>query len=196
MNIECPNCGGAIIPSKKRGRPWTLVRGIASCIPDDISIPTCTKCGDEYVSASLSRDIDKAVRKELAATLKELAEQIRGRDRVTNGDLERACKVAPSYLSHVFGGKRTPSAMLVQLLTTFSKFPEALHEALGRGGATTKPAAVARDAITHGAVSYQGSSAWGHVPALLPASYFASGVSMPVANETGAIRSFQMVGGS
>ena len=50
----CPECGGKVSLIAKAGRMIG-----ETVLPDDLEIPTCAKCSEEYWDESLINDVDK-----------------------------------------------------------------------------------------------------------------------------------------
>ena len=61
--IKRCSCGGLVSVMKKSGR-YGKYNGIRLEIPENIAIPTCQNCGEEYVDEKLCRQIDAALKGE------------------------------------------------------------------------------------------------------------------------------------
>ena len=56
--MKCPECGGIVVPLACAGRttPYRKLKELQ--IPEDFEIPTCDKCGEEYINAELAEALD------------------------------------------------------------------------------------------------------------------------------------------
>lgn len=55
---RCVECGGDVEMVAKSGRTREMLRGVHVPIPDDFKIPTCTRCGEEFMSLDVSEPLD------------------------------------------------------------------------------------------------------------------------------------------
>ena len=55
---RCSECGGAVKLIARSGRTREYRRGVALPIPDDFEIPTCTRCGEEFMTPEISEPLD------------------------------------------------------------------------------------------------------------------------------------------
>lgn len=55
---RCPECGGRVELVTRAGRTRELLKGVVVEIPSDVGIPTCTRCGEESMSAEISDKLD------------------------------------------------------------------------------------------------------------------------------------------
>lgn len=133
---RCPACGGTVRLLAKAGRVREFRRGVQLPIPDDFEIPTCTNCGEEMMSLDVSQALDARLQstflEEQAAGVHFCVSQIVAREKVTQGQIEDACGVTRSYLSHLMSGKREASQTLLKLLELFALSDAAF--AYGRKG--------------------------------------------------------------
>ncbi|MBK8995683.1 MAG: helix-turn-helix transcriptional regulator [Myxococcales bacterium] len=106
-------------------------------IPDDYEVPTCDGCGTVYMTQELTRRLDKVFRRKYLerqqALLGRLVQTLRVRHEATQRDIERACGVTPSYLSHLLAGRREASVTLVRLIEAFVISPTAFEFSLQGG---------------------------------------------------------------
>lgn len=55
---KCVLCGGAVEMTAKPGRTREMLRGVIVPVPDDFKIPTCSSCGEEFMSLEISEPLD------------------------------------------------------------------------------------------------------------------------------------------
>lgn len=117
---SCAECGKPVRLLKGSGRTREYVRGVALPIPDDFLIPTCTSCGETYMTEEISSKLDPILKRQF---LKRQGEHFRRlinililRHGITQREIVRVCGITPSYLSHVLAGKRQASITLTRLL--------------------------------------------------------------------------------
>jgi transcriptional regulator with XRE-family HTH domain len=98
-------------------------RGVERPIPADVFVPICDQCAEVFMSPADSARVDAALRaalrKEQALRLQALVGVLRKRNGATQREVEQACAVTPSYLSHVLSGRRLASETLVRLIEAF-----------------------------------------------------------------------------
>lgn len=130
MNLEefsCAECGKRVVPKTGPGRTREYVRGCRLPIPDDFPIPTCTGCGETYMTAEISAKLDALLREKYLLLqsdhYRRLVSILVRRHGVTQKDIIRTCQVTPSYLSHVLAGKKQASTTLTRLLEAFVACP-------------------------------------------------------------------------
>ncbi|HEX7604327.1 MAG TPA: helix-turn-helix transcriptional regulator, partial [Polyangiaceae bacterium] len=116
------------VKSKKTpGRMREYRRGVPLPVPDDFGIPTCAGCGEEYLSVEQAEALDAlqapAYAKWQTEHLTKVIRQIQAAHGVTQRDIEGACGVTGTYLSHVLSGRKEASATLVSLLEAYSLYP-------------------------------------------------------------------------
>jgi transcriptional regulator with XRE-family HTH domain/ribosomal protein S27AE len=130
---RCPECGGAVEMRKAAGRTREFRRGVLLEIPQTFGIPTCTRCGEESmipeVSDELDRVLGEAYRAQQAQTIRVCVDVIRLRHDVSQREIEKACGVTASYLSHMMSGKKETSLTLMRLIEIFALSPEAFEHA-------------------------------------------------------------------
>lgn len=59
MLFRCAECGGPVVPKTGVGRTFRYRRNDERPIPDDMLIPTCERCGDDYFTDAISEALDK-----------------------------------------------------------------------------------------------------------------------------------------
>ena len=131
---RCPECGGRVELRAAAGRKREVRRGVFLEIPEDFGIPTCVACGEESMVPEVSEPLDRLLSEMYVARQAETARScigtIQERHGVTQQQVEAACGVTASYLSHVTSGKREASRTLMRLIEVFALFPEAFDYAL------------------------------------------------------------------
>lgn len=132
--FRCGECGDTVKLVAKAGRVSEYRRGVSLPVPDDFEIPTCPTCGEQYFTVALSDALaDRQAellpewkRTECAA----LIDHIRKQHQVTLRQIEGACAVTPTYLSHVLAGGKQTSLTLLRLLQAFALRPDELERQL------------------------------------------------------------------
>lgn len=101
-------------------------------IPAQIEIPTCQKCGAEFIDRRTADKLDSAMAKVYRSMLAANAERaIAGLAKViTQRDLERLLGLSAGYLSKIRGGKET-TAPLVAALMLLAEDPTRIEELKG-----------------------------------------------------------------
>jgi len=103
-------------------------------IPEDFLIPTCTQCGEELLIPEVTDELDQLLRAaylaKQATHVRTCVEVLRKRHGVTQQDIERACGITPSYLSHMMSGRRETSLPLMRLIEVYTLFRESFEYAL------------------------------------------------------------------
>lgn len=132
---SCVECGEkAVEPTAKPGRT-TSVDGFVVELPEDFEIPTCVNCGAEMLDRETARRMDEfaipvAISMK-AEHVRRVVDDIRSTDSsIRLQDVERACGVTRSYLSHVQAGRKSASITLIRLLEAYAAAPAELHRHL------------------------------------------------------------------
>ena len=127
----CAECGErAVAPRAVGGRtsPWKHFPSLP--VSADLEIPTCSKCGAEWIDRKTAEKIDAALARAAGERLSNVARhaiEVLG-DSFNQRDLERDLGLSAGYLSKVKHGKETPSASLVALLTLLAARPARLEQ--------------------------------------------------------------------
>lgn len=119
-NKTCPACNeGHIVDLAEAGR-WMPFRNIPDLeIPDDLVIPTCDVCGEEWFDARTSARVDDALKAAYQVAISTRAE---GALRRLTGagfsqqQLERLLGLSAGYISKVKSGKETSSQLVATLM--------------------------------------------------------------------------------
>lgn len=133
----CVSCrSGSVTLRRGLGRSFTYRRGFVLEIPEDIEVPTCEHCGAEYIDAAL-RDVIKARLKDTHDQSQHkhmsfLISVIQERTGASYREIEKACGLTPTYLSHVLSGRREASEQLIALLEAYAVCPSEVGRRLGR----------------------------------------------------------------
>lgn len=122
--FDCDLCGGAVESRTGPGRVREFRSGVMLDIPADFPVLTCSECGEMYLSAEESADLERAQERAYTAYVADLIETVMDRAQVTLRELERASALTPTYLSHVKSGRKQLSLSLVRLLQGFALHPE------------------------------------------------------------------------
>src|ERR1035437_8904968 len=103
--FRCGVCGASVKSKKTPGRTREYRRGVVLPVPDDFGIPTCTGCGEEYLSVEQAEALDARQAPAYAVWQKDhlskVVRRIQERHAVTLRQIEGACGVTATYLSHV-----------------------------------------------------------------------------------------------
>jgi transcriptional regulator with XRE-family HTH domain len=152
-------------------------------IPSDFGIPTCVNCGEEMMSAQISSRLDAILQeqylKRQATQLRTSIQLLKLRHSVTQQEIEDACGVTRSYLSHLMSGKREAGATLMRLIEIFTLFGDTFEHAR-EGACFNFEESVARvfELRTVGQKKYQARSA-GPVTKYRHATRFVEHVGLP-----------------
>jgi hypothetical protein len=118
---------------------FTYRRGSRFELPADFEVPTCDSCGALFFDEPLRESARAALKPAYLAAqrthLTFLVETIHAKASVSNRDVERACGVTPTYLSHLLKGRKEASEPLIGLLEAFAIHPAEVHRRLQRQGA-------------------------------------------------------------
>ncbi len=127
----CAECGErAVAPRAVAGRtsPWKQFASLP--IPADVQIPTCSKCGAEWIdrktAAVLDAVLEEAAEERLVRLARNALEDLG--TSMSQRDLEFDLGLSAGYLSKVKHGKETPSAQLVGLLALLASRPARLDQ--------------------------------------------------------------------
>lgn len=136
--FRCSECGHEVHLARGAGRTREYVRGVVLPIPEDFELPTCSSCGELHMIPEFSTRLDALLRarylREQSVHCRELVELLLASHGITQGDVEAACAVTPSYLSHVLAGRKQASITLIRLLEAFvSDGGELERHLAGRG---------------------------------------------------------------
>ncbi len=126
--VPCANCGkGEIRPVVRPGRTARYKNLAAVPLPEDLEIPTCNACGEEWIDRATARAIDVALEGEYQERLWHLAvaslEKLAASG-VTQRRLEMILGLSHGYLSKIRSGASRPSAALVSCLHLLASDPE------------------------------------------------------------------------
>ena len=131
---RCSECGGDVELCAKPGRTREYRRGVALDVPAGFKIPTCTQCGNELMSAAIAKRLDALLRpvflERQASQLRVCVQALVMRHSVTQQQIEDACGVTRSYLSHIISGRREASEPLMKLIEVFALSAPAFEFAL------------------------------------------------------------------
>lgn len=126
--FQCGLCNAPVQLAQGPGRTREYRRGVALPVPANFAIPTCTACGEEYLSVDRAESLDVLQAPAYATWQKEhftkVVDSIRTRHGVTLRQVESACDVTPTYLSHVLAGRKEASTTLLCLLEAYSLHPD------------------------------------------------------------------------
>ncbi len=129
--FTCANCGiGEVIPVSASGQKMLYRNFPALSLPDELTIPTCSRCGEQWFDDETLKSVDSALKTE-AQRVRHLiaAEALRLLSLSSNQrDIEATLDLSPGYLSKVKHGKESPSATLVALLALLACRPARLRE--------------------------------------------------------------------
>ena len=118
-----------------------------SC-PADLEIPTCNKCGTEWIGDSVARKLDAALEKEFRVRMRDLVTASLARlskHSISKAHVERVLGLSQGYLSHLTTtGDKTPSEALALNLVNFAQNPQLLRrsEALWKKLSGAKPSTI------------------------------------------------------
>jgi len=143
--FRCAECGkGSVLPVATSGRQ-ARHRTLSLPVPAELEIPTCDKCGTEWIGDSLARKLDAALEKEFRLRMRDLVTASLARlskHSISKAHVERVLGLSQGYLSHLTTtGDKTPSEALALNLVHFAQNPQLLRssEALWKKLSGSKP---------------------------------------------------------
>ena len=113
---RCGQCGARAVGGVARAGRLTMYRNLELEVPAHVVVPTCAKCGAEWIDEAAAKALDEALervyesklRTRLDAALEKILSEEGSQARV-----ERVLGVSPGYLSKLKLGRRSPSAEIV-----------------------------------------------------------------------------------
>jgi hypothetical protein len=105
--------------------PYRTIPDLA--VPEELAIPTCNRCGEEWLDAVASARVEEALRRAYQAELWRKVEDSLRRladAGMTQQELERILGLSVGYISKLKGGKET-SPQLVATLMLLASEPQA-----------------------------------------------------------------------
>src|SRR5690606_36678789 len=118
---------------------FTYRRGFVLEVPEDIEIPTCDRCGAEYIDMDLRDQIKARLKPKHDESQSDhisfLIGAIQNRTQASYREIEKACGLTPTYLSHVLSGRREASEQLIALLEAYAVCPSEVQRRLERKSA-------------------------------------------------------------
>ncbi len=126
MMSRCPECGGTIRQVARAGRLTTYKNASGLEVPAALAIPTCARCGSEWMDEATAKAIDRAMEPVYQQRLREMVVQsIETLSAiVSQGELERKLGMAQGYLSKLKKGRRNPSPEIALQLAMIARHPE------------------------------------------------------------------------
>jgi hypothetical protein len=126
---RCRECGeGMVRPLAKAGRRMPYRNLAALPVPVTLTIPTCDKCGNEWIDPKTAHAIDEALESayvhELHKRLVAAVDTIVSEADVSQRRLEQLLGLSPGYLSRVRNGRGDASAQLVSALALIAEDPK------------------------------------------------------------------------
>lgn len=115
---RCYECGGMVKlrSGTRRTMPYKNLAVVG--VPASIQLPTCTKCGEQYIDEALAEKLDEALEaayvKEMTCRAQDALEQIS--KHVTQQELERLIGLSQGYLSKVKSGQNLSGGLVSALL--------------------------------------------------------------------------------
>lgn len=129
-------CGTLVVWKTGPGRVSEYRRGVSLPVPEEFGIPTCPKCGEQYLTVKRGAELTEAQRPAYEAWQREQCEplinSIRQRHSITLRQLESVCGVSATYLSKVLHSKREVSTTLLRLLEALDRHPSEVERHLKR----------------------------------------------------------------
>ena len=153
MGEVCTEClNGEVVLKSGGGRLFVYRRGSCYELPADFVVPTCDDCGASFLDDALEQAARELLRplylEDQKRHLAYLVATIKAGVSVTNRQLEKACGVTPTYLSHLLNGRKEASEPLLGLLEAYAINPQEVQRRLARRGAhdtTSVKQAIARN---------------------------------------------------
>lgn len=126
--MKCYSCfEGEVVPVTKPDRTLRYKAMQNLPVPEDLTIPTCDQCGEQWISPADAKRIDAAMevvyRQELLARVRAVLPDPKDAERI-----ERDLGLSRGYLSRLRTGRKVPSETLVAMLTLIHQRPKTLKE--------------------------------------------------------------------
>lgn len=125
--FDCVLCGAEVKQQRGPGRVAEFRRGLNLPVPDSFEIPTCVSCGEQYFTVELGKQLETAQEPYYVEWQRQhcapLVACIRETHGVSMREVEKACGVTGTYLSHVVNGTKEASTTLIRLLEAFANHP-------------------------------------------------------------------------
>lgn len=124
--MKCYACfEGEVVATAKAGRTLRYKAMQKLAVPEDLVIPTCNHCGEQWISPADAKRIDTALevvyRQELLARVRAVLPDPKDADRI-----ERDLGLSRGYLSRLRTGRKIPSEPLVAILALIHQQPSVL----------------------------------------------------------------------
>lgn len=122
----CPACGkGKVAPRGGKGRSFPYKQVPVLDIDDDFQIPTCSACGEMFISAAAARKLDAHLEGQYQRLLGDVVKSAIARiaTHAPQQELEQLLGLSHGYLSKLRNGKKEPSATLVGELMMLAENP-------------------------------------------------------------------------
>jgi len=122
---HCAECGGTIALRRTQGRTMRYKNVDGLPVPASLAIPTCKKCGTEWMNDTVAEAIDEAMDPVYRARLRAMVQKAIATitELVTQSELERKLGMAQGYLTKLKSGTRDPSPELVLQLSLIALHP-------------------------------------------------------------------------
>ena len=134
--ITCFECGGTLNLKGGIDRVFVYRKGSEFVLPSDFEIPTCDNCGSDFLDEELENKAKELFRpmflKEQNEHLEFLIKTIQTNTGMTLREIERACGVIDTYLSHILSGRKEASEVLIGQLEGFAIYPGEAKRRLDR----------------------------------------------------------------
>ncbi len=123
----CGQCGARAVVGVARAGRLTMYRNLELEIPARVAVPTCRKCGAEWIDEAAAKALDEALEvvyeSKLRIRLDTALERILSEEG-NQARVERVLGVSPGYLSKLKLRRRSPSAEIVSALALVSASPK------------------------------------------------------------------------
>jgi hypothetical protein len=134
---RCRECGeGMVRPLAKAGRKAPYRNMSALAVPSTLAIPTCDKCGNEWIDPKTAEALDEALQgvyaDELHKRLEAALVTILASADISRRRLEQVLGLSVGYLSRVRARRGDASAQLVSVLALIAEDPKRRLSALDR----------------------------------------------------------------
>lgn len=152
-SFQCGSCGDKVELMRGEGRTREYRFGVSLPIPDDALVATCRGCGETWSTAEEAAELHALQAPAFAAWQRRHCAKVVARIQATHGatlrEIERACGVTATYLSHVLSGRKEASATLLRLLEAYSLAPSEYARQRDGGSWTAAATAFSSPRRTH-----------------------------------------------
>lgn len=135
MTLYCSDCPGELVWRAVAGRTFLYAPDVKVPVPDDLVVPTCTKCLKVHVAGSAESLLETALRPGYEAARRDrcnfAVEMLKATiPESQTRDIASLCGVTEGCLTKVLSGEKVATPMLIRLLEAYCLHPEEVNRHL------------------------------------------------------------------